>query len=157
MWRDIDGQPNPADGDYTDADGIPIEGITVTTPREHGLVQLPQNLPNSGFYNYGTPGNGAAQYGLPATMGFLGAAGTQWNAERNVPFGVGNMSLSDGSPYDNHGPDHMNGTGIDIRPIRNDGKQAGVSYKDPAYDRAATQQLVDTLHATGGRRSHLFQ
>jgi len=134
-------------------DGPDMEEIVVTTPREQGLVQLPQNLPNSGFYNYGTPGNGAAQYGVPAAMGVVGAVGHARQAAGAPPFGVGNMSSSDGSPYDTRHiltGDHSKGTGIDIRPIRHDGKQTGVTLNDPAYDRAATQKLVDQLRATGG-------
>jgi penicillin-insensitive murein endopeptidase len=129
-----------------------MEEITVTAPRERGLVQLPQNLPNSGYYNYGTPKNGAAQYGLPTAMSVIGAAGNQWQAMGNAPFGVGNMSLSDGTPYKPHAStgDHTKGTGIDLRPIRTDGQQAGISWSEPGYDRGATQKLVDTLRATGG-------
>jgi penicillin-insensitive murein endopeptidase len=149
---------NPRTGrpEFFDPSDQPTEEITITAPPETGLVQLPQNLPNSGYYNYGTPGNGVGQYGLPAAMGVIGAAGTQWQATGNVPFGVGNMSKSDGSAYDGHGPDHMTGVGIDIRPIRTDDKQVGVTYNDPAYDRAATQALVDTLHSTGGVQSIYF-
>ena len=39
---------------------------------------------------------------------------------------------------------------MDIRPLRKDGKNLGVTDKDPAYDREATQKLVDTFTATGG-------
>jgi hypothetical protein len=137
-----------------DYDGPEIEEITVTTPREQGLVQLPQDLPNSGFYSYGTPDNGAGQYGLPAAMEVIGAAGRAWQTSGAAPFGVGNMSLSDGSPFKPHSTkppaDHMKGVGIDLRPVRRDGRQEGVMWNSPDYDREATQKLVDTLHATGG-------
>jgi hypothetical protein len=138
--------------------GPPIEEVTIAAPIEKGLVQLPQNLPKSGFYNYGTPGNGAAQYGTAATMGVIGEARSQWHASGAPPFGVGNMSLSDGSAYDKHSPtgDHTTGLGADIRPIRRDGRQERVSWQSPDYDRAATQRLVDTLRGTGGVNRILF-
>jgi hypothetical protein len=68
------------------------------------------------------------------------------------------MSLADGSAYDKHKPagDHTTGTGIDIRPIRKDGRDLPITYEQPGYDREATQQLVDTLLATGGVKRIFF-
>jgi hypothetical protein len=113
------------------------------------LLQLPRNPPNAGYYNYGRTD---AQYGLPSTDALVGAAGSQWNATGAKPFGVGNMALSNGAPYEPHSAtgDHPLGRGVDIRPIRKDGQQAGVSWQSPSYDREATQKLVDTLLSTGG-------
>jgi len=112
---------------------------------------LPQTLQDE-FRTYGTPVNGEAQYGLPAAMYVIGEASSRWRADGSVPFNVGNLSKRDLSPYDGRSrqSDHTNGTGIDIRPVRMDGKNAPVTYKDPGYDRDATQRLVDTLLATGG-------
>jgi len=150
---------NPATGRPEFA-GLPqeeIEQITITAPRETGMVQLPQNLARSGFYNYGTPLNGEAQFGVPAAMYVIGAAGKSWDTAGRAPFGVGNMSQSDGSAYGPHGKDHMTGVGIDIRPVRNDGKQVGnTKYDDPSYDREATQALVDELLETGGVKTIFF-
>lgn len=151
---------NPATGRPEFA-GLPqeeIEEIAVTAPREAGIVQAPQNLPNSGFYNYGTPPNGEAQFGVPAAMYVIGAAGHAWNAAGRAPFGVGNMSKADLSAYDERNPtsDHSKGTGIDIRPMRTDGKQIGIRYDEPGYDRQATQALVNELLATGGVKSIFF-
>lgn len=134
------------------------EEIAIMAPRETGIVQAPQGLPQSGFYNYGTPSNGEAQFGVPAAIYVIGAAGHAWNTSGRSPFGVGNISKADLSPYDGRSErsDHSRGAGIDIRPIRSDGKQLPVDYNDPAYDRTATQQLVDTLRATGGVEAIYF-
>lgn len=35
------------------------------------------------------------------------------------------------------------------RPFRTDGKETGVNYRDPAYDRAATARLVQLMWQTG--------
>ena len=66
------------------------------------------------------------------------------------------MSLSDGAPYDRHGKDHMTGVGIDIRPMRADGRQGPIRHDQAGYDREATQKLVDTLRATGGVQKIYF-
>ncbi len=151
---------NPATGRPEFA-GLPeedVEEITITAPRETGIVQLPQNLPDSGFYNYGTPRDGAAQFGVPAAMYVVGAAGNAWKAAGHAPFGVGNMSKADLSPYDDRKStsDHSKGTGIDIRPMRTDGKPLGIRYDQAGYDREATQALVNQLLATGGVKVIFF-
>jgi penicillin-insensitive murein endopeptidase len=132
-------------------EGPEMEKITITTPREQGLVQLPQNLPNSGFYSYhGKPGDGEAQYGQAPTMGLIGETGARLRAAGAPPMGVGDLSLQDGSKYGGHGLYHQNGLAFDARPVRSDGHAGRVNIHDPAYDRQATQRLVDTLRATGG-------
>jgi len=131
--------------------GPEIEEITVTTPREQGLVQLPQNPPDSGFYSYyGTPGNGEAQYGQAPAMWLIGETGARLRAAGALPMGVGDLSLQDGSQYGRHGTYHQNGLAFDARPVRQDGKSLPTNINDPAYDRQATQRMVDTLRATGG-------
>ena len=143
-------------------DGPVDPGIDVTASQLPGLVQLPQNVPNGGYYNYGTPGNGQAQYGTPSAVGMINQVGAQWRATSAAPFGVGNMSFEDGRKFPigpNGKPDHidhMTGEQIDVRPVRSDGVQDHVSYTDPNYDRAATQNLIDMFHATGGVRNVYF-
>ncbi len=150
---------NPHTGlpEFADPSQEPMEEITVTAPRETGLVQLPQDLPGE-FRIYGTPPKGAGQYGVPSTMGVVGMASKQWTEAGNAPFNVGNMSLADGSyfyPHTKKG-DHTTGTAFDIRPVRTDGKNAGTDFTSADYDRAATQRLVDTLRATGGVKEIFF-
>ncbi|MHB1208033.1 MAG: hypothetical protein ACYCZX_20890, partial [Rhodospirillaceae bacterium] len=102
----------------------PIEEITVTAPRESGLVQLPQSLAKE-FRIYGKPGGGVDQYGTPAAMGVVGAASQAWTADGHAPFNVGDMSNSAGTDYGHEkGGDHTTVIGIDIRPVRKDGKNA---------------------------------
>lgn len=75
-------------------------------------------------------------------------AGLLSNGPVETPFGVGNISLQDGGRFPPHG-EHRDGLGIDIRPVRTDKKEEGVNFRDPKYDLAGTQRLVDALRATG--------
>lgn len=119
-------------------------------------MQLPQDLPDE-FRVYGNPGAGVNQYGTPAAMGVIGAASHAWTADGRAPFYVGDMSNSTGTDYGHTpGGDHTTGTGIDIRPVRKDGRNEGTNYNDPSYDREATQRLVDTLRATGAVKDIFF-
>ena len=43
-----------------------------------------------------------------------------------------------------------------MRPLRKDGRHLPVRYTDPAYDRAATERLVDLICATGMARRVFF-
>lgn len=141
--------------------GLPqdeLEEITITAPRETGIVQMPQHIPDE-FRVHGKPGGGVNQYGVPATSYVVGEAASRWAAEGRTPFSVGDLSNAQVAPYEGHSKtgDHATkGTGIDIRPIRTDGKNLSVNYQDPAYDREATQALVDTLKATGGVETIFF-
>jgi len=140
----------------------PIDpGISVTGSRLPPLAQLPQNVPNSGYYNYGTPGNGRAQYGSPEAVDLARQVAGQWHETGAAPFGIGNMSYEDGRKF--IGPDgnpehagHMTGGQIDIRPVRRDGRQEGLTFENPAYDREATQRLVDMWRATGAVKDIYF-
>jgi hypothetical protein len=90
-------------------------------------------------------------------MGVVGAASHAWTASGRAPFNVGDMSNNRGTKYEPHkGVGHRNGTGIDIRPVRTDDTGDRSNYKAPSYDRQATQQLVDTLRATGGVQAIYF-
>ena len=146
---------NPRTGLVEFQDGENIEEIVVSTPPEQGLVQLPQNPADTGFYSYGAQ---EKQYGRAPLMGLIGAAAAQWQATGKPPIGIGEMSLSDGSAYYPHSKTgaHTTGLGVDIRPVRTDGQQVGANYKKPGYDQQATQQLVDTIRSTGGVSQILF-
>ena len=127
----------------------PLSALPTLEPNAKGFLQLPQNVPDSGYYNYGTPRNGAAQYGRPETIDLVKQVGADWKNAGYGPMGVGNMSLSDGAAYDKH-QDHGDGLSVDMRPRRMDEQQAPLnSWEDPAYDRDATQELVNKWRATG--------
>ncbi|HVW75193.1 MAG TPA: hypothetical protein VHC39_16265 [Rhizomicrobium sp.] len=169
-------QPQPSgDGDsYTgltpwqpDTSDGGMAGGAMPSPAnggKDGWVQLPQpgdleaGEGGSGYYTYGTdksgkPGTGPnAQWGTPKTMQVIGAvAGKLASGDQYTPLVVGNISLQNGAdfsgPYGHSG--HTDGLGIDVRPARTDGAQTPVTYKDPAYDQAATQRLVDAFRSTG--------
>lgn len=122
------------------------------------LRQLRPGDSSAGYYNYGTPIDGEAQWALPEAIEVIEEVAKRWRDETGrPPFGVGNISKKTGEPYDGH-TNHGDGVGIDIRPVRKDGKQVGgTNYKaDPAYDREATQRLVYMLLKTGRVEKILF-
>lgn len=151
---------NPATGrpEFAAFPDDELEEITITAPRETGIVQMPQDIPDE-FRVHGKPGGGVNQYGVPATSYVVGEAASRWTAEGRTPFSVGDLSNAQVTPYPGHSKagDHATkGTGMDIRPIRKDGKNQGTTYQDPTYDRDATQALVDTFKATGGVETIFF-
>ena len=117
-----------------------------------GFAQLPQNPKGGGYYSYGTPARGAGQYGIPGTIRLIEDVARQRNG---VPFGVGNISLAKGGRFDPH-KSHRNGTDIDIRPLRSDGAGRPADWRQPGYDRAATQALIDAFRASGQVRTIWF-
>jgi hypothetical protein len=121
------------------------------------FYQLPQGSGEGGFYNYGTPGNGAGQYGTGKALSTIFKVGHEWGLSGEERFfGVGNMSLEGGGPFPPHAG-HRYGSDIDVRPMNITGvRQGGITWRSPLYDRAGTQRLVDLFRATGNVRVIYF-
>lgn len=109
-----------------------------------GYFRLTLCTEEAGFYLYGKPGTGRAQYAAPTMLGFLHAVSLQWSRTQSVKFGVGDISLADGATFPPHAA-HRNGMQVDIRPLRIDGKQEPVRYDSPDYDREKTQILINII------------
>jgi hypothetical protein len=109
-------------------------------------TQLPS--PGPGYYSY-HPGPGLQrQFGLPETIRVLQLIGARWQrAHPNGPrIGIGDISKRGGGPLHGHAS-HRLGVDVDVRPLRNDGREADVTYKSPAYSRALTQELVNLIRS----------
>jgi penicillin-insensitive murein endopeptidase len=65
------------------------------------------------------------------------------------------MSYIDGRHMDPHAG-HRDGKCVDIRPVRKDRLQKGVTYTDPQYDREETQRLVDAFRANNENVDRIF-
>ena len=112
----------------------------------HKCWMLP-NDSEASYYRYGTPGSGAGQYAQAGALSVIFEVESAWSAIDSRSIGIGNISLEGGGPFPPHGT-HQQGLEFDVRPLRTDGARAQVTWYDAAYDRAATQRLVDTLRAT---------
>ena len=110
---------------------------------------LPQAPEEAGYYVYGNlhhvPGTGAqAQYAHPNMLAMIFQIEREWQAIDDRKFGIGNISVDGGEPYDGH-QTHRKGIEMDCRPVRKDhmtGQGAHCTYKDKAYDRDATIKLI---------------
>lgn len=126
------------------ASGVPIQ------PKERrGYFMLPQAPEDAGYYVYGNkggvPGTGhLAQYAHPDLLSMIFYIEREWQAICDRKFGVGNISIDGGFPYDEHAT-HQRGIEMDCRPVRKDkltGPVARVSYRDAIYDQTATINLI---------------
>lgn len=73
----------------------------------------------------------------------------------NRQFGIGNISLANGTAYGQHST-HKSGLEVDIRPLRKDGLQLPVYWYDRDYDQAATAKLIALFRAHASVRRVLF-
>lgn len=114
-----------------------------------GLFMLPQAPMESGYYVYGNlykkPAKGAYQYAHPLMMTAILTVALEWQAIDKRRFGVGDISLPGGIKTPDHGG-HQNGLNVDIRPLRKDGREVPVTWKDPQYDQEATHALMNLFH-----------
>ncbi|MFG1625568.1 penicillin-insensitive murein endopeptidase [Kribbella sp. NPDC049227] len=114
----------------------------VSTPG--GTDALDNALPQSGpgFYCKST----GRQFGRRETLRAVTAVAAEW--QRRHPsgprIGITDISLRGGGPMSPH-KSHQRGTDVDIRPVRNDGKEEPVNYTMPVYSRQLTQELVDLI------------
>ena len=106
-----------------------------------GYFNLPQRPEGAAYYTYGTPPSGAGQYAHPQLLSLLFMVERQWQNIDSRKIGFGNISLAGGATYSGHNS-HRSGRDIDVRLLRKDGKELGVTRFDPQYDRDATAQLI---------------
>lgn len=111
-----------------------------------GYFMLPQAPEQAGYYVYGTPTGGKGQFAHPGLLSILFVVEHAWTAVDDRKFGIGNISLANGTPYPKHGT-HRNGLEADIRLLRTDGRQLPVTRFMAEYDRDATARLVDLFFA----------
>ena len=137
---------------------LPIAELTMleVQPRDkRGFFILPQAPEDAGYYVYGTPGRGAGQYAHPNMMMALLYVEREWQATDHRKFGIGNISLANGTAYGQHST-HKSGLEVDIRPLRKDGLPIPVYWYNKEYDQAATAKLIALFRAHACVRRVLF-
>lgn len=120
-----------------------------TAPVVGPLTSVNTSLPTPGpgYYSYKPT---TQQFGLPETIRAVQAIGTNW--QRTHPqgprLGIGDISNRGGGPMRGHAS-HQRGVDFDLRAIRGDGQEAGVTYQSPVYSRPLTQELVNLIRTNG--------
>ncbi|HZX25650.1 MAG TPA: penicillin-insensitive murein endopeptidase [Telluria sp.] len=113
---------------------------------QRGFFMLPQAPADAGYYVYGNPGGGINQYAHPRMMSLILAVEREWQGSETRQFGVGDISAADGPKVRDHNS-HRRGLEVDIRPVRKDGLHIACTYQDSAYDRNATEKLINLFRA----------
>lgn len=125
-------------------------GVPIQPKDRRGYFMLPQAPEDAGYYVYGNlhhvPGTGhLAQFAHPSLLSLIFQIEREWQAICDRKFGIGNISIDGGTPYDGH-KSHQKGIEMDCRPVRKDhltGQAARCSFQDRAiYDREATTNLI---------------
>ncbi|MYM39930.1 hypothetical protein [Duganella qianjiadongensis] len=122
----------------------------IVQPKDpRGYFMLPQAPEDAGYYVYGTPGDGAAQFTAPKLLNLIFVVEREWQSFDERKFGIGNISISNGQEFSH--ASHTSGLEVDVRPMRKDGKRLPVTYMEPAYDRDGTAKLIQLFraHAVG--------
>ncbi|MYN07167.1 penicillin-insensitive murein endopeptidase [Pseudoduganella aquatica] len=114
-----------------------------------GYFMLPQAPEDAAYYVYGNVGGRKntghlAQYAHSNLLSLIFHVEREWQAISDRKFGIGNISIDGGLPYDKH-KSHQKGIEVDCRPIRKDqltGQAARVSRFDDVYDCEQTIKLI---------------
>lgn len=147
----VDGKPGPlTERALIIAGGEPplsaaLSSSGNTGPQPQISSQLP--IPGRGYYRYQPH---REQFGLPETIRAIQAIGAVWQDRYpGAPrVGIGDISLQGGGRFGHH-KSHQTGLDVDIRPIRRDGAEAGVTWRDAAYSRDLTRRLIDVIRTNG--------
>jgi len=119
------------------ANGVPIQ------PKDpRSFFMLPQAPEEAGYYIYRTPAGGAYQYAHSSMMSLIFWVEREWAATEKRKFGVGNISLCNGEKRAEEHRSHINGLQVDVRPVRKDGLQLPITWKQSEYDAEATEKLI---------------
>ncbi len=94
-----------------------------------------------GCYPYENPDR---MWGTPATLASIHRLGEAL-VPQGILIGVGDISFAHGGRMPPHAS-HRRGCDADLRPQRDDGQQAPVTFTDSHYSRARTQLIVDQAH-----------
>jgi len=89
------------------------------------------------------------RYGTESTIAALVEVGRIWAARHSAPrIGVGDISLRGGGDIVGH-RSHETGRDVDLRPIRNDGTEGPLTWRQARYSHSLTQELIDLLYSNG--------
>jgi murein endopeptidase len=124
-----------------------------------GFFMLPQTPPESGYYTYGLmdkkPDRGGYQYPHPIMMQAILRVALEWQAIDRRRIGIGNISRADSFDDDDH-DSHLDGLQVDVRPIRKDGLEMPVTWKDRQYDKVATAKVIELFRTFAPVKFVLF-
>jgi murein endopeptidase len=114
-------------------------------------TMLPDEGP--GFVGYNRDGND--RFATASTVAAVVRAGLLFSLVSDVPFSVGDMSRRGGGPFPGHSS-HKDGVDVDVRPLRADGKNLPVVWRDAAYSRERTRRLIHVVRAAAAVHTILF-
>jgi hypothetical protein len=126
---------------------------------KRGFFMLPRSPMESGYYNYGLmdkkPDRGGYQYPHPIIMQAILRVALEWQAIDRRRIGIGNISRADSFDDDDH-DSHLDGLQVDVRPVRKDGLEMPVTWKDHQYDKEATAKVIELFRTFAPVRFVLF-
>jgi len=129
----------------------PQAGGQVTASYKATYAQVPAS--GIGYYRSGNP---AIEYGNLVVISELIQFAAQWHQlHPDNDIGIGEMSDNLGRSIPPH-KSHMFGLRADIRPMRNDGAHAPVTFRDAAYNQGLTIELIRGLKALPHVKNILF-
>lgn len=138
-------------GAYLDVGGGRPGAAPPPSTSRAGYIQLPSS--GNGYYGYYAA---SKRWGTPAMVYGIQRIASRFKAANpSAPrIGVGDISLMNGGPISGHAS-HQRGVDADLRPVRNDGREAPVTIHQSAYSRTLTQRVLD-LFVAEVRVTHIF-
>lgn len=102
-------------------------------------------------FNNRTPDS---HWGKPEVVDALVRIGKLWGTDRPA-ISIGHISRKNGGKFPPHNT-HKNGDDVDIRPMRKDGKNASVTWRDAQYSQSLTREMIEVIRDNAPIKSILF-
>lgn len=94
-----------------------------------------------------------SHWGKPQVIDALVKIGKSW--AHSTPISVGHISRKNGGKFPPH-KTHKDGDDVDVRPMRKDGANQPIEWRQQAYDQSLTREMIKTIRANAPIRSILF-
>lgn len=145
------GSSSGSSSDTTRPRPTPTPPPTTSRPRSRaGFIQLASSGPGWAAY-----GAAYKRWGRPTLVYGIERVARRQARRSRTRMGVGNISLENGGRMPPHSS-HQRGVDVDVRPMRSDGREAGVTIHQSAYSRSRTQALVSDFRRELSIRIILF-
>lgn len=95
-----------------------------------------------------------SHFGKPEVIDSLIKIGKLWGCERSA-ISIGHISRKNGGKFPPH-ITHRDGDDVDIRPMRKDGQNLSVTWRDREYSRDLTREMIEVIRDNAPIRSILF-
>ncbi len=146
-------QTNTANGTQATQGTQQTQGVKPLNGASNTSIDVLLPASGRGYTTYNRTGND--QYGRAKTINAIRDIADAWADKNNTKVQIGDISHKGGGRFAPHST-HREGTDIDIRPFRRDGKMLPTNISNASYSRSETRELIKLIKSKYPNATILF-